>query len=92
MSKTRKPAIPAGGAIGSIPAPPEGEYLSAEDIATIAKEREHEYRWDTPEGETPICAYCGAETKQRAFTHLPSGRSYPPCCHRCLEKWDSVPS
>lgn len=78
------------GVIGEIPKAPEGEFLSAEQMSQLAPAANH--RRDTPEGEIPICAYCGAETSMFAWTNMGTGNSYPACCYRneCMDKLEPL--
>ena len=69
---------------------PKETFLSREDLAAFATTGR--YRIDTPAGETPICKYCGAETKMPAYTSLQTGSSWPACCGKseCLDKWEPL--
>lgn len=72
--------------------PAAGRALSLEQIAELAAQDVHRYRTDTPEGEQPICAYCGAATKMAAYTDLETGSSYPAYCSKmeCLEQLEPI--
>jgi hypothetical protein len=75
--------VPPG--VTVLPPRPPGEFLTAEEIATFAPP----IRVDSPEGEQPICFYCGVPTRMYAYTNLRDGSSWPACCSKdeCLDRW-----
>lgn len=85
-----KPSDELLSTIGEMKQAEPGRCLSFEQLAELAKEYAPNTRRDTPEGETPICAYCGVETSMAAYTDLDSGKSYPACCVKseCLDKFE----
>jgi hypothetical protein len=45
-------------------------------------------RWLRPETFQYICYYCGTKTRQTSV--VDEGKTYPPCCIGCLEKWEPL--
>lgn len=67
---------------------PEGEFLSAAEIATFSEGRKYFVTYHSPDGNY-YCAYCGEITKMAPYTDTSTKSYWPSCCYRedCTDKW-----